>query len=232
MLRKAESIASADRHAEHLAQIHSLRGNIYFPMGNIEGCLEEHELALKFARDAGSAEGEARALGGLGDAHYLRGHMITANKHFRTCVDLSRKNGFGRIAVANLNLVGYTAIYLNELQQALKIAYQTIDAATTVGHRRAELGGRMLASNTLIEMADFRPALSAMNEAENLVKRIGARRFGAQLLIYRSILLRSEGRRDEAIATCTRAVQVARDTGLAFVRALGDGRICSEYRRS
>jgi class 3 adenylate cyclase/tetratricopeptide (TPR) repeat protein len=216
VLRKAESLASADRHADELAQIHFLRGNIYFPMGNIDGCLEQHELALKFARDAGSAEGEARALGGLADAHYLRGHMITANKHFRACVDLSRKNGFGRIAVANLSLIGYTALYANELQQALKIAFETIDAATRVGHRRAELGGRLLASITLLEMADFVPAQLAINEAESLVKRVGARRFEAHILIYRSILLRSEGRVDEAIATCTRAIQVARDTGLAF----------------
>ena len=217
VLRQAESVASADRQTDQLAQIHFLRGNIYFPMGNIDGCLEQHELALKFARDAGSVEGEARALGGLGDAHYQRGHMITANKHFRTCVDLSRKNGFGRIAMANLCLIGYTIRYANDLQQALKIAFEAIDTATTVGNRRAELGGRMLALSTLVEMADFGPAQLAMREAENLVERLGVRRFAAQILIYRSIVLRSEGRCDEAIAACTCAIQVARDTGLGFV---------------
>jgi class 3 adenylate cyclase/tetratricopeptide (TPR) repeat protein len=216
VLHKAESVASADCQAGQLAQIHFLRGNIYFPMGNIDGCLEQHELALKFARNAGSAEGEARALGGLGDAHYQRGHMITANEHFRSCVDLCRKNGLGRIAVANLCLIGYTARYANDLQQALKIAFETIDAATTVGHLRAELGGRMLAFSTLVEMADFGPAQLAMNEADNLVERLGARRFEAQIHIYRSIILRSEGRRDEAIAASTRAIQIARDTGLGF----------------
>jgi len=32
-------------------------------------------MALKCAREAGSVEAEANALGGLGDAHYLSGRM-------------------------------------------------------------------------------------------------------------------------------------------------------------
>ena len=240
VLRKAESVASADHQSGQLAQIHFLRGSIYFPTGNIDGCLEEHELALKFARDAGSAEGEARALGGLGDAHYQRGQMITANELFRTCVDLSRKNGFGRIAVAHLCLIGYTVRYANDLQQALKIAFEAIDAATTVGHLRGQTGGWMLAFNVLVEMADFGRAQLAMNKAENLLERLGARRFLAQILIHRSIVFRSEGRRDEAMAACTHAIQVARDTGLGFVGAwamaefaanIGDSKAGSEALR-
>ncbi|QIG51009.1 AAA family ATPase [Nordella sp. HKS 07] len=217
VLRRAESVASADCQAGQLAQIHFLRGNIYFPMANIDGCLEQHELALKFAQDAGSAKAEARALGGLGDAHYQRGYMITANQHFRKCVDLSRENGYGRIALANLYMIGYTARYANRLQEALKIALETIDAATTVGNRRAELGGRFLAFTILVEMAEFGSAQKEITEAEILLERLGPRRFEAQLLIFRSIVLRSEGRRNEAIGACTRAIQIARDTGLAFV---------------
>jgi tetratricopeptide (TPR) repeat protein len=185
-------------------------------MANIDGCLKQHELALKFAQEAGSAEGEARALGGLGDAHYQRGSMITANKHFRMCVELSRKHGFGRIAMVNLYMIGYTVQYANDLRLALKIAYETIDAATTAGHRRAELGGRMLAFTILIQMDEFEAAQLAINEAENL-ERFGGRRFEAQILIYRSIVLRSQSRRNEAIAACMRAIEVARDTSLSFV---------------
>ena len=101
-LDKAESVATEHGRADHLTQIHYLRGNLYFPMGNIDGCLEQHELALKFARDAGRSKERRVPWAGLGDAHYQRGHMITANERFRRCVEFSRKNGFGRIAVANL----------------------------------------------------------------------------------------------------------------------------------
>jgi len=37
------------------------------------------------------------ALGGLGDAEYVRGRMISAYDRFRQCVELSERHGFGRI---------------------------------------------------------------------------------------------------------------------------------------
>ena len=80
-----EILVEAEKAASELdldierAQIHNLRGNLYFPLGRIEECLAEHERSLRFARKAGSAEGEALALGGLGDGYYLRGHMRSAS---------------------------------------------------------------------------------------------------------------------------------------------------------
>jgi hypothetical protein len=39
---------------EELARLHHLRGNIFFPLGNVEGLREEHELSLGYARRMGS----------------------------------------------------------------------------------------------------------------------------------------------------------------------------------
>jgi hypothetical protein len=89
-----------------LARIHHLRGNIFFPLGNIEGCREEHERGLGFAQRSGSPEAEARALGGLADAAYAQGRMRSAFDHFSRCVALSQQHGFGRIEVANRSMVG------------------------------------------------------------------------------------------------------------------------------
>ena len=65
------------------ARIHFLRGNLHFPRGNIDGCLAEHGRSLELAREVGSPELEAQALGGLGDAEYVRGRMISAHRHLR-----------------------------------------------------------------------------------------------------------------------------------------------------
>ena len=223
-LDKAESVATEHGRADHLTQIHYLRGNLYFPMGNIDGCLEQHELALKFARDAGSVEGEARALGGLGDAHYQRGRMITAHEHFRRCVEFSRKNGFGRIEVANLSMVGFSREYVNELREALENGLDTIEAAARVGHRRAELLGRVMAFQILVEMIDVGAAREHLKEAQVLVERLGARRFEPQILNYEAKLLRACGRRDEGLKLCERAMVICREIGVEFVgpRVLGE----------
>ena len=89
-----------------------------FRMGNIEGCREEHERGLGYARRSGSPEAEARALGGLADAAYAQGRMRTAFEYFSRCVALSREHGFGRIEVANRSMVGFSRLYLNEARQA------------------------------------------------------------------------------------------------------------------
>jgi class 3 adenylate cyclase/tetratricopeptide (TPR) repeat protein len=223
-LDKAESVATVYSRADHLTQIHYLRGNLYFPMGKIDGCLEQHKLALKFARDAGSVEGEVRALGGLGDAYYQRGHMITAHEHFRRCVEFSRKNGLGRIEVANLSMLGFTREYVNELREALKNGLDTIELALKVDHRRAELLGRMMVLQILTEMIDVDAAKEHLKEAWVLVGRLGARRFEPALLTYEAKLLRACGRRVEAMKLCERAMIICREIGVEFTgpRVLGE----------
>ena len=136
-----EAQQSAERHdmVPELACLHHLRGNIFFPLGNIDGCREEHELGLGYARRLGSPEAEARALGGLADAAYAQGKMRSAFEHFSRCVALSREHGFGRIEVANCSMVGFCRIYLNEPRQARDDANAAVRAAALVGQPRAEL---------------------------------------------------------------------------------------------
>ena len=89
LLNDAQTLAERQAMTQELARLHHLRGNIFFPMGNIEGCRQEHERGLAQARLSGSVEAEARALGGLADAAYAQGRMRTAFEHFSRCVALS-----------------------------------------------------------------------------------------------------------------------------------------------
>ena len=106
LLNRAQVLAERHATIPELARLHHLRGNIFFPLGNIEGCREEHERGLGYALRSGSAEAEARALGGLGDAAYAQGRMRTAFELFSRCAALSRKHGLGRIEVANRYMIG------------------------------------------------------------------------------------------------------------------------------
>ncbi len=216
-LDNAEAAALAQSRAEQLTHIHFLRGNLYFPLGNIDGCLEQHELAREYAHKAGSVESEARALGGLGDAYYQRGRMITAHKHFRRCVELSREHGFCGIEVANLSMVGFSRFYLNELGEALEDGLSTVAAAAKIGHQRAELLGRIIIYWVFVQMADVDAARKQVREAQILTDRLGARRFEAQNLLCLTKLLRGEGRRSEALKLCEKAQAMSRDTGVGFI---------------
>ena len=71
-LERAEAAAVAHGLTTEEARCHFLRGNLFFPRGDFEGCLREHRRSLGLARRADAVEQEAAALGGLGDAEYVR----------------------------------------------------------------------------------------------------------------------------------------------------------------
>jgi class 3 adenylate cyclase/tetratricopeptide (TPR) repeat protein len=60
-LAKAEMMASSSGLKAELANIHHLRGNLYFPLGRLQECFMEHELALDLAHEIDDPELEARA---------------------------------------------------------------------------------------------------------------------------------------------------------------------------
>jgi len=216
-LDRAEAVAKELDLPEDLSRIYHLRGNLSFPLGKIEQCSEAHGLALKYARKAASAEAEARALGGMADAAYARGHMKTANEYFRQCVTLCQKHGFGRIEAANLSMVGYTSQYANDLPKALEFGLQAVAAARKVDHFRAELLGEGILYNTFFEMGDPGQAREHVNRARELAQRIGAQRFEGENLLYLGKICRVEGNLDEAREHFAEAMRACRETKVSFM---------------
>lgn len=222
-LDKAEAVATGHGLTLDLVHIHHLRGNLYFPLGKIEGCRKEHELALDFARQAQSPENEARVLGGLADAEYARGRMRTAHKYFSRCVALCRELELGRIEVANRSMIGFSRHYLNELEEALDDGLAAAEAAAKVGHHRAELLGFMMAYNVLVDMGEMDRARAYIERSETLARRLGAGRFEAQTVLFLAKLAEAEGDRTRAVELSRQSLELSRETGPAFTapRILG-----------
>jgi tetratricopeptide (TPR) repeat protein len=209
---------AAERHdmVAELARIHHLRGNIFFPLGNIDGCRQEHEQGLAFARRSGSPEAEARALGGLGDAAYAQGKMRSAFEHFSRCVALSEQHGFGRIEVANRSMVGFSRIYLNEAPQAKEDGKAAARAAALVGQPRAELLGEMMGVFACYELGDFDSTQGHLERTMRLARQLGARRFEAQGLEMQARVLLDTGRPAEAADMLREALAICREAGTQF----------------
>ncbi len=216
-LDKAEVAATNHGLLSERAQIHYLRGNVYFPLGNIDGCLEEHEKALSFAREVGSTEGEALALGGLGDAYYLRSHMRTAYEQFRTCVGVCREHGYRRIEVANRHMMGWSRIYLMEFAEALKDARESAKIAAEVSHRRAEMLGLILAGRVELELGQFVEAQEYLERGLELARTISASNFETHSLIYLARSAAAQGELPKARDYAQRAVGVVREIGMTFI---------------
>ncbi len=221
--------AAANGLANELGQIHYLRGNIYFPLGRIEGCREQHTLALRYAGETGSAEAEARALSGIGDAEYLRGRMATACDYFRRCVALARAHGLGRIEVANRSMIGFSRYYLNELRAAAEDGLAAAEAAARVGHQRAEMLARFLLYMVQIDMGEVEQADPHLKRSQDLAESLGARRFVAQNLLYFAKLAAARGDADAAARRLQEAWAISIDVGHGFAgpRILSQMALCA-----
>ncbi|WP_191057620.1 adenylate/guanylate cyclase domain-containing protein [Geminicoccus harenae] len=216
-LRDAEAAAMAADLLAEQAHIHFLRGNLCFPQGDIAGCLSEHRQSLELARDAGSAEAEAAALGGLGDAEYARGRMRSAYAHFHRCIELCRGHGFGRIEVANLPMAAFTRLYAGDVRGGLADSLDAIAATARVGHGRAEIIAHHSACLCQLSLGDPAAGLRHAESATALSRRLGARRFEGESLAFRGEQFHALGRWDEAHADVVAGLAICRETGMSYV---------------
>jgi class 3 adenylate cyclase/tetratricopeptide (TPR) repeat protein len=215
-LEQAQPLAERHNLADQLAEIHHTRGNIYFPLGRIDGCLVEHQSSLRYARRANSAELEAKALGGVGDGEYARGRMVSAHRRFNECVALSRKHGLGRIEVAHLPMAGLTRSYVGDLRGSYHDIRAAIEAARSVGHHRAELNAHSCLFNALVDLDEWQHAEAFVARAEELIELLGARAWRNVFLHNAAEVIILSGDLTAALAREREALQAARETTLGF----------------
>jgi class 3 adenylate cyclase len=216
-LDAAEPVAERQDLAEELSRLHHLRGNLLFPLGRVEDCVRAHERALACARAAGSAELEARALGGLGDAAYARGRLLSAHEAFRRCCDLARAHGFGRIEAANLPMVAVASWYGLDLASMLREAAAARDLALKVGHRRGAIIAAHAAALAQLLGLDLAEAEATIGEAQALTAAIGARRFEAENLMFLAEARLLRGERAAAAALLEDAMAISRATAVSYI---------------
>ncbi|MGF1561880.1 MAG: adenylate/guanylate cyclase domain-containing protein [Geminicoccaceae bacterium] len=216
LLARTQPVAEEERLADVLMRLHHLRGNLLFPKGDIEGCEAEHRQSLAYAREIGSPEGEARGLGGLGDAAYVAGRMRTSDEELSRCVEICRRYGFGRVEVANASQICHTKIYQLHLHEARTLGARVIEAARLVGHDRAELNAQAACVFAAVEQGDWPGAGLHADRVGDLARRIGSIRFSNQVLAFRAVRLKALGDSEQALLSARQALANARDLGLSF----------------
>jgi class 3 adenylate cyclase/tetratricopeptide (TPR) repeat protein len=216
LLDKAKTVASKYHLTSRLTQLHHLRGNLCFSLGRADDCRDEHLLALKFAKQCKSPQGEARALGGLGDAEYARGRIRTAHEYYTRCIDLSREHGFGRIEVAHLGQRGYTRLYSGDWRGAKAEGLATIDVATKVGDRRVEMNARGCVCHSVFDLGAYDLLEAQAEQQLSLARTLGARTWEPPALTWKAIVLQTKGRRSEARELLMQAASITREVGRAF----------------
>ncbi len=233
-LNEAGDIASGSSLLKQLSSVYYLRGNFLFPKGQSRDCIESQEKALLFARKASEPELEARSLGGLGDAAYASGKMVTAYEYFKQCLALCDEHDLKAVSAANMFMLGTVRIYLNESEQGLADVERSITTAQMVGHKRAEIVSRLTASWILVESLRVIEAESHIALAMEIANEIGALRFVPFLRECKSRCLWLSGNADAAILSIEEALaEVEKLDAQAFIGpwVLGTCALLSKTRR-
>ncbi len=197
-LDEAERLAGSEGFEAERAQIHNLRGNVLFPLGDVEGTLAEQTRALELARVSGSVELHLRALSGLGDAHYAAGRFISAYEHFNECVAMSRNYQFSQVEAANLPMLAFCANLNGRPKEGLAAAEQALATARRVGNRRAQIIAHHAHAVAHLEANDVAHARPHAEASVNISRAIGARRFEPESMGLVAHCLWMEGKRAEA----------------------------------
>ena len=234
-LKTAEPLAERHQAERELSEIHYYFGSLLFSAGDIDGCLRHHDQAHGFALKAQDAECEARALSGLGDAHYGRGHMRLAIDHFRRCKALCRERGFGRIEVGSTHMIGAVRRYLSEWREAVEDLRDAVAMAVKVGNLRTQMVALNILGEVLVDAGRSDEARQALMEALRLAETFDNPRYRAYVLYE---LGRAHyydaARRDDAEAVLNEALAFSRQTGMRFIgpRVLAALALVSGQRRS
>jgi DNA-binding SARP family transcriptional activator len=197
------------------ARIYTLRGNLCFPLGRFDACQQAHEQAHRFGMQAQSPLEIARALGGLGDASYQRGRIVTARAQFEQCIQEARANDLVGVLVANLPMLAITQAYCGDVVASRENYRAALDLARRIGDSRSELVVHIATTSSLLNHGQRDECRARAQQALQLAKQLGARRFQAEALgIF--ALTTVEHDREEALQLAEQALQMGREASMSY----------------
>ncbi len=217
VLSRAEALALEPDDVRRLADICFLRGNLHFPRGNIEGCLEQHARSLALAQRVGDPELEARALSGLGDASYMRGAMITAFGHFDRCVKLGQQHNLPNIVAANQVMRGLARFYQNDVDNGLADIEASVQLAEEIGALRAALVAYCSLFIVFLDLGRLDDLREPMERIKALCEVTGARRFAYGYLAATGQMYMRQGDARHAQEMFEKAFASCEESGVAFM---------------
>jgi DNA-binding SARP family transcriptional activator len=215
-LDRAEAALDASADAQTRARLLTLRGNLCFPLGRLEACLRAHEQAHRYALEANSPLDIARALGGLGDACYQRGQMLTARDQFAQCVREARDHGLVGVLLANLPMLGITQTYSGNPVLGAECCGEALELARRIGDLRGELLAHLCMANALLVMHRIDDCRKRAQAALRTAQQLGARRFQAESMGIVAATLLAGGEPEEALPLAIEALQIGRETGMSY----------------
>jgi class 3 adenylate cyclase/tetratricopeptide (TPR) repeat protein len=216
-LDRAQATAEAADLSALASRCHYLRGNLLFPLGRVEECMQEHRAALSLAERVQSPALVARALGGLADGFYAQGQMRSAVEALERCISAARSAGAASVEIANRPMAAIAECYMMRLDAVRDMAEVARVMARQAHNPRAELialHGLMVAA---MESSRPRDGLPHVDRARAIVAELGAWRFEAENVIFGAELQAQAGDAALAADMAREALALCREHSMAYM---------------
>jgi hypothetical protein len=197
-----------------------LRGNLAFADADLALCQTSHQAALAAAERAGSVEWRIRALGGLGDAAYVAGNLLTARRCFGECADLADQHGFIRIASPNRAMQANCQIYFLEIAEGQRQYALSLSEAQRIGDHYLEMFAKECMAFGLWVADRHDEVVRAANEALAMSRALKADRYTYVLLACLASASRHCARAEDLLELCREALELAERTSMTFAGPL------------
>ncbi|MBA4097354.1 MAG: hypothetical protein C0484_11380 [Rhodospirillum sp.] len=202
------------------AEFFFLRGNLAFAAADLALCKASHQAAFAAAERAGSVEWRIRALGGLGDAAYAGGNLVTARRCFGECADLADQHGFIRIASPNRAMQANCQLYFLEIEKGQRQYELSLSEARRIGDQYLEMFTKQSMAFGLWVADRHDEVARAANEALAISRALKADRYTYVLLACLASASRHRLPTDELLALCREALELAERTSMTFAGPL------------
>jgi hypothetical protein len=202
------------------AEFFFLRGNLAFAAADLALCKASHQAAFAAAERAGSVEWRIRALGGLGDAAYVEGNLVTARRCFGECADLADQHGFIRIASPNRGMQANCQLYFLEVEQAQRQYELALSEAQRIGDQYLEMFAKECMAFGLWIADRHDEVVRAANEALAMSRALKADRYTYVLLACVASASRHRAGAEDLLALCREALELAERTSMTFAGPL------------
>jgi class 3 adenylate cyclase len=202
------------------AEFFFLRGNLAFAASDLALCKASHQAAFAAAERAGSVEWRIRALGGLGDAAYVEGNLVTARNCFGECADLADQHGFIRIASPNRAMQANCQLYFLEIEKAQRQYELALSEAQRIGDQYLEMFAKECMAFGLWVADRHDEVAHAANEALAMSRALKADRYTYILLACLASASRHRLPTEALLALCREALELAERTSMTFAGPL------------
>ena len=202
------------------AEFFFLRGNLAFAAADLALCKASHQAAFAAAERAGSIEWRIRALGGLGDAAYAEGNLVTARRCFGECADLADQHGFIRIAAPNRGMQANCQLYFLEVEQAQRQYELALSQSRRIGDQYLEMFAKECMAFGLWVADRHEEVARAAGEALAMSRALKADRYTYVLLACLASASRHSAPAEAMLALCREALELAERTSMTFAGPL------------